>query len=74
MALPANEITARIAAIRKARDSGVFKVKHGEEETQFRSLAEMDSIIADLEAELAKASGAPKRQRIFYPRQPSKGY
>lgn len=74
MALSQSEIESRIFAIRKARDSGVFRVKHGEEETFFRSLKEMDSIIADLESQLATATGTGKRKKIFYPRQSSKGY
>jgi RNase P/RNase MRP subunit POP5 len=74
VALSQAEITARLTAIRKARDSGVLRVSHGDEETMFRSLAEMNSIIADLEAQLAAVSGTPKRKRFFYPRQSSKGY
>lgn len=73
MALSEAEITARLTAIRKARDSGVLRVRHGEEETLFRSLKEMNDIIADLEAQLASVTSTP-RQRIFYPRQCSKGY
>jgi hypothetical protein len=73
VALSEAEINARLTAIRKARDSGVLRVKHGEEETLFRSLAEMNQIIADLEAQLAGATNV-RRKRIFYPVQSGKGY
>lgn len=70
MALSPTELQARITAIRKARDSGVLILRHGDEMTQFRSLAEMDKIIADLEAELTGRT----RPRVSYVRQDSKGY
>jgi predicted transcriptional regulator len=74
VALSQTEIQARITAIRKARDAGVMRVRHGDEETWFRSLKEMNSIIADLEAQLAAILGTAKRKRLLYPRQDSKGY
>lgn len=73
MALTESQIQARIDAIRKARDSGVLMVRHGDTSTQFRSLAEMDKIISDLEAELAHAQGVVK-SRVKYIRQSDKGY
>lgn len=71
-AMTAAEIEARIASIRAARDSGVLLVRHGEVSTQFRSLAEMNSIIADLQSQLAAALGT-KRTRVNYIRQTSRG-
>lgn len=73
MSLTIQQIEARLFAIRQARDSGALMVRHGDTTTQFRSLAEMDSIIADLEAQLAKARGRP-RKRIGHIVQTSKGY
>lgn len=73
MALTESQIEARITAIRKARDSGVLIVRHGDTSTQFRSLAEMDKIISDLEAELASAQGVVK-SRVKYISQRDKGY
>lgn len=72
MALTASQIEARITAIQAARDSGALLVRHGDTSTQFRSLAEMDSIIADLEAQLDRANGVT-RKRVRYIRQCSKG-
>ncbi len=66
------ELQARIGALRKARDTGVLIVRHGETSTQFRSLAEIDSILADLEAQLAAAQG-DVRSRVRYVRQDTKG-
>lgn len=66
------EIEARIAQIRAARDSGVLSVRHGETSTQFRSLDEMNSIIADLQSQLATALGK-RRQRVNYVRQVARG-
>lgn len=71
MALSQVEIQSRLSALTKARDSGVLRVRHGEEETLFRTLDEMNSIIAGLEAQL---TGRTPRKKLFYPRQDSKGY
>jgi len=73
MALSESEIENRITSIRKARDSGVLIVRHGDTSTQFRSLAEMDKIISDLEAELSAAQGV-KKSRVRYLQQCDKGY
>ena len=47
MPLTTDQIQARIDAL---RTSGVLMVRHGDTTTQFRTLAEMDSILADLQA------------------------
>lgn len=73
MALTPSEIEARITALRKAIDSGVLIVRHGDESTQFRSLAEMEKILAKLEGDLAAANGT-KRSRVRYIEQCGKGY
>lgn len=67
------ELTARITAIRKARDSGALMVRHGDQQTQFRSLAEMNAIIASLENELAEVTGSRTRGPNYII-QKSKGY
>jgi hypothetical protein len=72
VALTAIQLTARIAAIRSARDSGALIVRHGDTSTQFRSLAEMNAIIADLEGQLAGLQGT-RRKRVSYIQQDSKG-
>jgi predicted transcriptional regulator len=73
VALSESELQARITAIRSARDSGALIVRHGDTSTQFRSLAEMNSILADLEKELADAQGTTRRRRVFYIEQRCKG-
>ncbi|MFL9499220.1 phage head-tail joining protein [Rhodopseudomonas palustris] len=73
MALTAAQIEERIAQIRAARDSGVLIVRHGDAQSTFRSLAEMNAIIADLQSQLAAVTGA-KRPRVNYLRQGSRGY
>jgi hypothetical protein len=73
MALTATQIQTRIDAIRKARDSGVLLVRHGDTSTQFRSLLEMDQIITSLQRELNSVNGV-KRSRVNYIRQDTKGY
>lgn len=73
MALTAEQLEARISAIRAARDAGVLVTRHGDTSTQFRSLAEMDQIIANLEAELAAVNGESPKMKVRYIRQCSKG-
>ena len=73
MALSESQLQIRIDALRKARDSGVLMVRHGDELTQFRTLAEMDKILADLEADLATTQGT-KKSRVRYISQSDKGY
>ncbi len=73
MSLTATQIQARIDAIRKARDTGVLIVRHGDTSTQFRSLAEMDQIISSLQRELNGVNGTAK-SRVNYIEQRTKGY
>lgn len=73
MALTAQQIQARIDAIRAARDTGVLIVRHGDTSTQFRSLAEMDSIIASLQKQLDALNGVVK-PRVRYIIQGTKGF
>ena len=63
---------ARLAALRKARDSGVLRVRHGDTETMFRSLSAITQIIRDLEAEISTLSGTTRRG-LRYIYQPGKG-
>lgn len=72
MATP-ETLALRLEAIRKARDSGVLELRHGDESTTFRSLKEMDSIIRQLEDEIAAANGV-KKPRVRYITQYCKGF
>jgi hypothetical protein len=63
----------RLAAIRKAYASGALVVRHGDTSTTFRTLEEMERIMAQLEAEINVANGTPRR-RVRYVRQFRKAY
>lgn len=67
------EIKTRIDRLQRARDSGVLNIKHGETSTSYRSLAEMEAVLASLKADLARAEGAPRRRRSFYVNYGGKG-
>jgi len=73
MALTALQIQARIDALQKARDTGVQRIRHGETITEWRTLAEVNQIIADLKAQLAGVQETP-RARVNYIQQDSRGY
>jgi len=66
------EMQARLAALKRARDSGVLIVRHGDVSTQFRTLSEIERIIADLSKEIGAIQGKPRRGPS-YVRQRSKG-
>lgn len=51
---------AQLDAIRRAYASGVTRVTYEGKTTEYRSLKEMREIMQTIEADLAKASGAPK--------------
>ncbi len=66
------ELTIRLADLRKARDTGVLIVKHGDTSNTYRSLDEISKIIADLEGKIDVLNGTPKR-RVRHAYQISKG-
>ncbi|MBB2698947.1 UNVERIFIED_ORG: superfamily I DNA and RNA helicase [Rhizobium esperanzae] len=72
MADTVETLTARRVAIVKARDSGVLTIRHGDEQTTFRSLAEMNKIVANLDAQIAALQGTQKK-RVRYAYQSGKG-
>lgn len=65
-------LATELAALKKARNSGVLTVKHGETQTTYRSLTEIDRIIAKIEAEIAAEAGST-RSRVRYLHQAGKG-
>jgi hypothetical protein len=67
----ADDAASQLAALKKARASGVLTVHHGDTSTTFRTLAEIDSIVRSLEAE-AEAASSP-RPRLRYAVQLTKG-
>jgi hypothetical protein len=64
---------ARLESLKAARDTGALRVRHGDTDTTFRSLDELERIIAQLEGTIATQSGS-SRKRVTYIRQDSKGY
>jgi len=72
MADTVETLTARRTTIVKVRDSGVLTVEHGETRTTFRTLAEMNRIIDNLDAQIDALNGTRKK-RIRYAYQSGKG-
>ncbi|PSJ55769.1 phage head-tail joining protein [Pseudaminobacter soli (ex Li et al. 2025)] len=52
---------AQIDALKAAMASGVLTVRHGETTTTFRSLAEMQKQLADMEADVSASPTRPRR-------------
>jgi hypothetical protein len=61
------QLTAQLEALKKARRSGLRRVRFGDREMEYRSEAEFAAAIRDLENEISAADGAPRRRRYFYP-------
>lgn len=60
------ELTAALEALKKARRSGLRRVRYGDREMEYKSDADMRAAISDLEEELAHAAGFPGRRRSFF--------
>lgn len=45
-------VADRLAALKRARDSGVLTVRHGDTSTTYRSLDEIERIISALEVQV----------------------
>jgi hypothetical protein len=72
----ADDADSWLAALQKARATGVLSIRHGDTWTTFRSLPEIDSIIRSLQAGTAGGGGATSAAaapRLRYPRQVTKG-
>lgn len=65
-------IQKRIDAMEKAMATGALVVRHGETSTTFRSLSEMEEILARLYRQLADAAGDKPKRRVNYVRQSRK--
>lgn len=74
MADTALQLAAKIKAIQDARDTGVIYVRNGDLQTHFRSLTEMDSVIANLKQQLDTLNGVTPRPKVRYVLQRSKGF
>jgi hypothetical protein len=55
------QLTARLEVLRDMAYSGVLRVKHGEVETWFTSVSELQRAIGMLEAELRRLEGTSRR-------------
>lgn len=67
-----SELQTRLETLKKARGSGALMVRHGDQSVTYRSLAEMEQIISELEGEIA-ALGGTRRRKIRYAYQSGKG-
>jgi hypothetical protein len=56
-----SELQTRLDKLRSARASGVRSLEHGDTKSEFKADAEMASAIADIERQIAVASGSPVR-------------
>lgn len=66
-----NYTPEQLAQIKAARARGAVRLRMGNEEVQYRSLAEMDQIIASIEAELTGTSGRGKQHYPQFMERPS---
>lgn len=57
-------IETQIAQLRAAIATGVVETYYGDKRVRFRSLDEMKTILADLEGQVAAASGVNRRRRF----------
>ncbi len=67
------QLQAQLDAIQAAKNTGALRVRHGDEDTIFRSLDEMDRIIRDLQNQIAAIDGTPPRSKVNYIEQTSRG-
>lgn len=67
MATPTlEELQARLVALKKARDTGVFQLRKGDDQVQYRSLEEINEIIADLEGDIAALTETTRVRRVRF--------
>lgn len=68
------QLQARLDAIQAARDTGALRVRHGDEDTIFRDLDQMNRIIASLKAQIDALNGVVPRSKVNYVEQKARGY
>lgn len=56
------------AALKKAMRSGALIVSHGDKRVQYRSISEMQTALAGINAELVEAETGKARRRVIYVR------
>jgi hypothetical protein len=67
----AEELTAQLTSLKKARASGALMVRHGDTQVTYRSIDELNKAISAITDELNAATGKKRRPR--YARQERKG-
>jgi hypothetical protein len=67
------ELGAQRDGLLRAKRSGVLTIRHGEKTVTYRSVAEIDKALADLNDEIAEVGGTPRRRRRVLAFQVSKG-
>jgi hypothetical protein len=67
------DLQARLDQIQKAYDSGVLRVRHGDEDTIFRDHDDMARIINSLKKRIAALKGETAAPKVNYITQSSKG-
>lgn len=65
MAMSIEELEAQRDAIRRAIRSGARMVRHGDKIVEYRSVAELQSALDDVQEQIAEVSGV-RRSRIRY--------
>lgn len=66
------ELEVQLTALKKARASGTYSVRHGDTSVTYRSLSEINKAISAIAKELRVLNGTTRTP--YYARQGSKGY
>lgn len=61
-----SELQAQLAALKLARNSGALVVRKGDDMVTYRSLKEIEEIIAQLEGEIAALTDTPRVRTIRF--------
>ena len=62
------ELEADLANLKKIKSEGALKVQDGDKRVEYRSLAEVDRAITDIEGEFAGLNGTRRTRQIrIYP-------
>jgi hypothetical protein len=59
-------LQAQKVALVRAMRSGALSVQHGDKRVQYRSIAEMQTVLDGINDELAEGETGKKRKRVFY--------
>jgi len=65
MTMTLDELEAQRDAIRRAIRSGVLRVRHGDKEVEYRSVADLQKALDDVQSQIADVGGT-RRSRFRY--------